>query len=152
MTQITASDQMGGLVMRRCAREYGGNSDSGGDARVRRHSRIHRCRCSVSMKRAGFHVMGPWSGSLGGVVRIGGLARGLLWSSGIVYIPSDRLYVHTIPIYGCMDRCSCYIQQDLTIKNSVVSATNPSQKKSHATNMLGYTGSKICWGFMMHPQ
>ena len=29
-------------------------------------------------------------------------------SSGLVDIPSERLYVRTIPIYGCMDRCSSY--------------------------------------------
>ena len=33
----------------------------------------------------------------------------VFWSSGIVDIPSDRLYVRTIPLSGCMDRRSRYI-------------------------------------------
>ena len=86
MTQITASDQMGGLVMRRCAREYGGNSDSGGDARVRRHSRIHRCRCSVSMKRAGFHVTGLLNEAVPGVI----ISSGGLDSEGVKFVWSHR--------------------------------------------------------------
>ena len=28
--------------------------------------------------------------------------------SGLVDIPHDRLYVHTIPLSRCMDRCSRY--------------------------------------------
>ena len=30
-------------------------------------------------------------------------------SSGLVYRPPDRLYVRTILLSGCMDRCSLYI-------------------------------------------
>ena len=26
----------------------------------------------------------------------------VLWSSGIVYRPSGRLYIHTIPLFGCI--------------------------------------------------
>ena len=32
----------------------------------------------------------------------------MLWSSSLVYILSDCLYVRNIPLYGCMDRRSCY--------------------------------------------
>ena len=29
-------------------------------------------------------------------------------NSGLVDRPSDCLYIHTITLYGCMDRHSCY--------------------------------------------
>ena len=34
----------------------------------------------------------------------------VFWSSGLVDRPSDRLYVRTIPLSGCMDRRSRYRQ------------------------------------------
>ena len=33
----------------------------------------------------------------------------VFWSSSLVYRPSDKLHVCTIPLSGCMDRRSCYI-------------------------------------------
>ena len=43
-----------------------------------------------------------------GVVRISRFVVMVLGTSDLVNIPSDRLYVCTIPMYGCMDRRSCY--------------------------------------------
>ena len=44
----------------------------------------------------------------GGVVHSGGLASEGFGYSGLVDIPSNRLYVRNITLSGCMDRFSCY--------------------------------------------
>ena len=60
MTGITAVDQMGGPVTRRCAcGNFGSSGDTRGRRRSRSHRRKHRRRRSVSVKRAGFYVTGP---------------------------------------------------------------------------------------------
>ena len=68
--------------------------------------RRRRCRRRLCRTQAGLHVTGPWSGSIGASfvptdwwVRVFG-------PSCIVYIPSDRLYIQTIPLSGCMYRHS----------------------------------------------
>ena len=66
--------------MQPCAR---GNPGYGGYVQARRHR--SNCRHSVPMKRAGFHVTGPGSGSLGGVVGTGRLA-----SEGVQVVWSCR--------------------------------------------------------------
>ena len=74
--------------------------------------RICRCRRSVSVKWAGFHVLGPWIwGFLGmSFIAVDWLVR-VFGSSGILGRPSECLYIRTIPIYGCMDRWSHYRHQ-----------------------------------------
>ena len=42
------------------------------------------------------------------VFYVGGLASGVFLFSGLVDILSERLSVHTIPLYGCMYRLSSY--------------------------------------------
>ena len=51
-------------------------------------------------------VMGPWRGSLGASIESADWRVRVFWSYGLVDRPSDRLYVHTIPMSGCMDRHS----------------------------------------------
>ena len=74
------------------------DSDDGGDARGCRRS----CRRSVSVKRSGFHVTGPRSGSLGALLVPADWQVRLFGVSGIIDIMSNRLYIYTIPIYGCI--------------------------------------------------
>ena len=97
---------MGGLVTRRYAH---GNYDVDRYAWARRNS--HRCsrRCSVSVKLAGFHVMGMWSRSLGASFVPADWQMRVFGPSGIIDRSYDRLYVRTIPLSGCMGRCSHYI-------------------------------------------
>ena len=97
MTGITAADQMGGIVTWRCDC---GNQEGGRYAQVRIHRR--RCRRSVSVKWAGFHVTGPRSGSLGASFVSADLKVRVLWSSGIVDIPNDRLYVRMYVLLLCL--------------------------------------------------
>ena len=52
--------------------------------------------------------MGPWRGSLGESLVLADSWVRMFWSSGLVDRPSDRLYVRTIPLSGCMDRRYCY--------------------------------------------
>ena len=96
---------MGGIVMRRCAC---GNPDGGRYAWGRIRSRRRSCRHSVSMKRVGFYVTGPRSGSLvASLVPVGWQVR-VFGISGLIDRPSDHMYVRTIPLSGCMCRRSCY--------------------------------------------
>ena len=54
-------------------------------------------------------IMGPKRGSLGtSFVSVDWLVK-VFWSYGLVYIPSDQIYVHTTPVSGCMYRHSRYI-------------------------------------------
>ena len=53
--------------------------------------------------------MGPRRGSLGASYVSADWRVREVWSSGLVYIMYDRLYVCTIPLPGCMDRRSRYI-------------------------------------------
>ena len=96
---------MGWLVTRRCAC---GDHDDGGGARVLSRRRGRRSRHSVSVKRAGFHVTGPWRGFQGVLFVSEDWWVRVFWSSGPVDRPSDCLYVRTIPLPGCMDRRSRY--------------------------------------------
>ena len=53
--------------------------------------------------------MGPKRGSLGtSFVSVDWLVK-VFWSYGLVYIPSDQIYIHTTPVSGCMYRHSRYI-------------------------------------------
>ena len=81
--------------------------DGGGDALSRRSRR----RRSVESGRVwtGFHVTGLWRGFLGALFVSADWQVRVFWSSGIVYRPSDRLYVRTIPLSVCMDRRSSYM-------------------------------------------
>ena len=55
-------------------------------------------------------VTGTWRGGLGAsFVSVDWRVR-VFWCSGLVYRPSERLYVRTIPLAGCMDIWSSYIQ------------------------------------------
>ena len=58
----------------------------------------------VDVVWAGFHVTGPRSGSLGASFVSEDLKVRVLWSSGIVDRPSDRFYVRTITLSGCMEK------------------------------------------------
>ena len=58
----------------------------------------------VDVVWAGFHVTGPRSGSLGASFVSADLKVRVLWSSGIVDRPSDRFYVRTITLSGCMEK------------------------------------------------
>ena len=64
MMRLTLENQMDGLVTQRGDSGY---HDDGRDARGRRNiCRLSRSpRCSMSVKRAGFHVTGTWRRSLG---------------------------------------------------------------------------------------
>ena len=67
---------------------------------------------------SGFGTMEIWRYGIWVYYLVTGLMRGSLgasfvsadwqvrvfWSSGIIYIPSDRLHIHTITLYGCMER------------------------------------------------
>ena len=48
-------------------------------------------------------VTGLWRGSLGASFVSTDSWLRIFWLSVVVDRPSDRLYVHTIPLYGCMD-------------------------------------------------
>ena len=88
------------LTQERSAR---GDCDDGGDAWVHRRSRRRTCKCIVSVKRAGFHITGPWSRVPGGVFRIGGLAsEGVLvvWSCRYNVWPSIRTYYSSVWVHG----------------------------------------------------
>ena len=56
-----------------------------------------RCNGAVQGSRVALFVSADWQ------VR-------MFWLYGILDIPYDRLYLHTITLSGCMDICSCYIQ------------------------------------------
>ena len=60
----------------------------------------------MSVKRAGFHVTGPLNGSLGASFVAADFQVRVLNPFGLVDGPSDCLYVHIIPLTGCMDRRS----------------------------------------------
>ena len=85
-----------------------------GDCGDVRYEQGQRCRCrlrhrrSVSVKRAGLHVMGLWIRSLGASFAPADWQMRVFWLSGIVDIPSDHLYVRTIHMSGCIDRRSRY--------------------------------------------
>ena len=53
-------------------------------------------------------VAGPRRRSLGILLVLADWRMKVFWSSGIVDIPSDRIYIRTIPLPGCMKRCSNY--------------------------------------------
>ena len=107
MKGITVADYMGRIVMRWSDR---GNQNGGVDAWICICSRRCSCSCrrSVSVKRAGFHVMGPWSGSLEELFVALDWQLRVFWLSGIINIPSDHIYACTIPLYRCMERRSYY--------------------------------------------
>ena len=52
----------------------------------------------------GRDVMGTRSGSLGALFVLADWQLRVFWSFGLIDRPSDRLYVRTIPLSGCMDR------------------------------------------------
>ena len=54
-------------------------------------------------------VTGPWSGYLGASFVSANWGVRVFWSSGLVDRPSDRIYVRTITLSGCMGRRSRYI-------------------------------------------
>ena len=54
-------------------------------------------------------VMGSWSGSQGALAVPSDWQVRVFWMSGLIDRQSDRLYISTIPLYGCMDRRSCCI-------------------------------------------
>ena len=54
-------------------------------------------------------VMGPWRGSLGASFVSADWKVRVFWLSGLIDRPSDRMYVLTIPMCGCMYRHSSYI-------------------------------------------
>ena len=60
--------------------------------------------CFVSV-----HVIGEWRGSLGALFVSTDWQVRVLWLSGIVYRPSEHMYISTTPLSGCMYRLSCYI-------------------------------------------
>ena len=63
--------------------------------------------------RAGFHLTGPRSGSLGVSFVLADWQVKVFWSYSLVDIPSERLCVHTINISGYMRRRSRYIWDSL---------------------------------------
>ena len=58
---------------------------------------------------AGFHVMRLGSGSMGVLFVVADWRVRVFGSSSLVDIPSDHLYVRSIPLYGCMYRRYYYI-------------------------------------------
>ena len=53
--------------------------------------------------------MGPWIGYLGASFVSSDWQVRVFWLSGLIDGPSDRLYVRTITLLGCMERRSHYI-------------------------------------------
>ena len=108
MMRLTAENQMDGLVTRRCDCGY---HDDGRDAQGRRRicRRSSSPRCNMSVKRAVFHVTGTWRRSLVALFVLVNWQVRVSWQSVLVDIPYERLYIYTIPLYGCMARCFSYI-------------------------------------------
>ena len=52
--------------------------------------------------------MDPWRGSLGALFVSVYFQVRVFWLSGIIYRPSDHMYIRTIPMSECMDRRSRY--------------------------------------------
>ena len=128
MTSLTAADKMSGLVMLQCAR---GDHDSGVAALDRSHSRRRRLRRkhrhSVSLRRSGFYVKGPWRVSQGASFVLKDWKVRVLWLFGIVDRPSKHIYVRTITMSGCVDRRSRYNHP----KNSTTSLILPLSNIKH---------------------
>ena len=82
----------------------------------------YRRRCSIDMGRvrSGLHVTGPRSRSLeASFVPVDWRVR-VFGPSVIVNIPSDRLYVRNIPLYGCMVICSRYIDNRVNLSQKLI--------------------------------
>ena len=55
-----------------------------------------------------YFLMSPCSGSLGASLVPADWQVRVFKSSGLVYRQSDRMFVRTIPLYGCIERSSRY--------------------------------------------
>ena len=97
---------MVGILTQRCSACC--DCDGVRDARAHRSRRRRSCRRSVSVKRAGFHLMGSWSRSLRVSFVSADWRLGVFCLSGLVDRPSNLLYLRNIPLSGCMGRRSHY--------------------------------------------
>ena len=81
-----------------------------------RRWRCRDCRCkhrgflNIELDRflSGFHITGPWRWYLGGSFMVADWRVRVLWSSGLVDRPSDRMYIYIITLSRFLDRHSCY--------------------------------------------
>ena len=95
-----------------------------GDCCGKKDARGSRRRCrrrqSVLVKRSGFHVTGPKKGSRGMLLVLADWQVRVFWSSGIIDTPSDRMYLHNISLYGCIDRHYCYTSRKRLLNSPIV--------------------------------